>query len=294
MLMFGLLLSGVAVINHYGEPVSIELILLVIASMILGRIDKRLTCLAYVIAIIYLIDTGLVLLKLKENYFTLPYEKLIVLVGVLHMIEGAMAYFYGAKDNLCVINYKGNQIAGGYRAYRKWYIPLFLFTINGYYVPLLCVLVYGDETYTMVPELKSRKSGKYILIYGCLILMVGIAVVLHQVSLPIGIMLMPIAHELLFAMNHFLEQAPYIYAVPIKGVRVIEVMKEQVQRTKIERGDIILKINGENVEDEETYYKQLGEQRLVMILEDLKGNKKILHFEHREYEELGVIVLPNE
>ena len=294
MLMFGLLLSGVAVINHYGEPVSIELILLVIASMILGRIDKRLTCLAYVIAIIYLIDTGLVLLKLKENYFTLPYEKLIVLVGVLHMIEGAMAYFYGAKDNLCVINYKGNQIAGGYRAYRKWYIPLFLFTINGYYVPLLCVLVYGDETYTMVPELKSRKSGKYILIYGCLILMVGIAVVLHQVSLPIGIMLMPIAHELLFAMNHFLEQAPYIYAVPIKGVRVIEVMKEQVQRTKIERGDIILKINGENVEDEETYYKQLGEQRLVMILEDLKGNKKILHFEQSEYEELRVIVLPNE
>ena len=294
MLMFGLLLSGVAVINHYGEPVSIELILLVIASMILGRIDKRLTCLAYVKPNIYQVDTGLVLLKLKENYFTLPYEKLIVLVGILHMIEGIMAYFYGAKDNICVINYKGNQIAGGYRAYRKWYIPLLLFTINGYYVPLLCVLVYGDETYTMVPELKSRKSGKYIFVYGCLILMVGIAVVLHQVSLPIGIMLMPIAHELLFAMNHFLEQAPYIYAVPTKGVRVIEVMKEQVQRTKIERGDIILKINGKNIEDEETYYKQLGEQRLVMILEDLKGNKKILHFEQREYEELGVIVLPNE
>ena len=294
MLMLGLLLSGVAVINNYGEPVSIELILLVIASMILGRIDKRLTCLAYVITIIYLVDTGLVLLKLKENYFTLPYEKLIVLVGVLHMIEGIMTYFYGAKDNLCVINYKGNQIAGGYQAYRKWYIPLFLFTIKGYYVPLLCVLVYGDETYTMVPELKSRKSGKYIFIYGCLILIVGIAVVLNKVPLPIGIMLMPIAHEMLFAINHFLEQAPCIYTLPIKGVRVIEIIKEQAQRTKIERGDIILRINGKKIKDEETYYRQLEDQRLVMILEDLKGNKKILHFEQREYEELGVIILPNQ
>ncbi len=294
MFMFGLLLSGIVVFNNYGQPVSIELILLVLASMILGRIDKRLTCLSYVIATIYLVDTGLILLKLKENYFTLPYEKLIVLVGVLHMIEGIMTYFYGAKGNQCVINYKGNQIAGGYQAYRKWYIPLFLFTINGYYVPLLCVLVYGDETYTMMPELKSRKNGKYIFIYGCHIFLIGIAVVLHQVSLPIGIMLMSIAHEMLFAMNYFLEQAPCIYTLPRKGVRVIEIIKEQVQRNKIERGDIILKINGKNIEDEETYYKQLGEQRLVIILEDLKGNKKILHFEQREYEELGVIILPNE
>ena len=111
-----------------------------------------------------------------------------------------MAYFYGAKDNLCVVNYKRNHITGGYQAYRRWYIPLFLFTIQGIYVPLICVLVYADETYTMNPEVKARRSGKYIFIYGCIILLVGILVTLKKVPLPLGIIMMPIAHELLFAM----------------------------------------------------------------------------------------------
>ena len=131
MILVGILLSAGIIGRGYGEPVSIELILLVLGSMVLGALDPKFTCLAYVTAIIYLIDAGLVLLKIKGTYFTLPYEKLILLVGALHIIEGVMAYFYGAKDNLCVVNYKRNQITGGYQAYRRWYIPLFLFTIHG-------------------------------------------------------------------------------------------------------------------------------------------------------------------
>ena len=290
----GILLSIGITLSNYGEPVSWELAILVLMSLILGVIDKKLTCLAYTTALVYLMDIILVGFKIKAVYFTLPYEKLILLVGVLHMLEGLLTYLYGAKDNQCIINYKRNQITGGYETYRKWYIPLFLFTIKGFYVPLLCVLVYADETYTMKPEAKARKSGKCILLYGTIILMIGLLVYLKKVPLILGIIMMPIAHELLLAINDFMERGPYMYSLPRKGVRIIEINKEQKQTNKIKRGDVILKVNGADIISEEDYYKQLLEKRLVMMIKDLEGNKKILSFDKEEYEKLEVIILPKE
>ncbi len=290
----GILLSAGIILKNYGEPVSWELVILLLMSLILGFIDKKLTCLAYVTALVYLMDTILVGFKLKAMYFTLPYEKLILIVGALHMLEGLLTYLFGARENQCIINYKRNQITGGYQAYRKWYIPLFLFTIKGFYVPLLCVLVYADETYTMKPEAKAKKSGKCIWMYGSIILLIGLLVCLRKVPLVLGMIMMPIAHELLFVINDFMERGPYMYSLPKKGVRVIEINKEQKQRNNIKRGDVILKVNGKNIIGEEEYYKQLLEKRLVMMIEDLEGNKKILSFDKEEYEKLEIIILPRE
>ena len=57
---------------------------------------------------------------------------------------------------------------------------------------------------------------------------------------------------------------------------------------------MILKVNGKNIIGEEEYYKQLLEKRLVMMIEDLDGNKKILSFDKEEYEKLEIIILPRE
>ena len=290
----GILLSAGIILKNYGEPVSWELVILLLMSLILGFIDKKLTCLAYVTALVYLMDTILVGFKLKAMYFTLPYEKLILIVGALHMLEGLLTYLFGARENQCIINYKRNQITGGYQAYRKWYIPLFLFTIKGVYVPLLCVLIYTDETYTMKPEVKAKKSGQCIGVYGSIILLVGLLVCFRKMPLVLAMMIMPMAHELLFVINDWMERGPYMYSLPKKGVRVIEINKEQKQRNPIKRGDVILKVNGKDILDEETYEKQLLEKRIVMMLEDLEGNKKILSFDKEEYEKLEIIILPRE
>lgn len=290
----GILLSAGIIFKNYGEPVSWELVILLLMSLILGFIDKKLTCLAYVTALVYLMDTILVGFKLKAMYFTLPYEKLILIVGALHMLEGLLTYLFGARENQCIINYKRNQITGGYQAYRKWYIPLFLFTIKGVYVPLLCVLIYTDETYTMKPEVKAKKSGQCIGVYGSIILLVGLLVCFRKMPLVLAMMIMPMAHELLFVINDWMERGPYMYSLPKKGVRVIEINKEQKQRNPIKRGDVILKVNGKDILDEETYEKQLLEKRIVMMLEDLEGNKKILSFDKEEYEKLEIIILPRE
>ena len=292
--IIGILLSAGIILKGYGEPVSWELIILVLMSFIVGYINKKFTCLAYVTSLVYLIDILLVTLKIKEAYFTLPYEKLILLVGVLHIIEGLLTYLYGSKQNRCIVSYKRNQITGGYEAYRKWYIPLFLFTIKGFYVPLLCVVVYADETYTMKPEEKARKSGLCILGYGSFILLISIFISISKWPLIVGIILMPVAHEILFVINDFMEKGTYIYNLPVKGVRVIEINNEQKQKNKIKRGDIILKINGKDILDEEMYYHQVLEERLVMILQDMKGNIKILNFDKQAYERLQVVILPTE
>lgn len=263
-------------------------------SFILGYINKKWTCLAYGITCVYFIDFLLMMFKAREEHFNLPYEKLILLVGVLHIVEGLLTYLYGSKQNRCIVSYKRNQITGGYEAYRKWYIPLFLFTIKGFYIPLLCVIAYGDETYTMKPEEKARKSGKCILSYGLFILLIGILISLAKLPLLVGIIVMPVTHEILFVINHLMEKGNCIYNLPARGVRVIEINHEQRHQNKIKRGDIILKINGKNIIDEDIYYQQLLEKWLVIMLQDMQGNIKILNFDQREYEKLEVIILPTQ
>ncbi len=294
VVLISTLLSAGVIVFDLGEEVTFELIFLVIGSIILGKINVRLTCLAYVASSVYIIDLLITLLGIKGSEFNLPYEKLILLVGIMHIIEGFMAYFYGAIDNVCVLNYKDKQIIGGYRAYRKWYIPLFLFEINGIYLPLICIMAYCDETYTMMPSRKSHINGTSVLIYGVVVACIGFLTIIGILATSIAMLIMPIAHEVLFMIDEHLEKEPYIYDFPKKGVRVIEVSGNQDSVNKIQRGDIILKVNGKQIVDEDSYYKEIDSVRMVMTLKDLDGNKKILHFDKVDYDKLEVIILPKE
>ena len=294
MVLISILLGLGVIYFDLGTEVTFELIFLVIGSFILGKINVRLTCLAYVVSLVYFTDLIITLLGIKKEPFSLPYEKLIVLVGVMHMVEGFMVYLYGAIDNVCIVNYKDEKIIGGYRTYRKWYIPLFLFKLNGIYLPLICIMAYCDETYTNIPVQKSKRNGVAVFIFGVIITYMGLVVLGGRMIVMLAMAIMPLAHELLFMIDEYLEKEPYIYDLPKKGIRVLEVSKEQHSVTKIERGDIILKINGKLLTDEDSYYKAIKEARLVMILKDLGGNKKILHFDRKDYEQLDIVILPKE
>ena len=293
MALISSLLSLPVMIFDIGAEVTFELIFLVIASFGLSKINVRLTCLSYVVSFVYLVDLVITLLGIKNFYFDLPYEKLILLTGTMHVIEGVMAYFYGYVDNTCVVNYKDNQILGGYKSYRRWYIPLFLFKVKGIYLPLLCVMAYCDETYTMIPKKKTHRNAIMVAIYGLVVIYMGILVLSQRMLIVIAMTIMPLAHELLFIIDEYLEKEPYMYSIPKKGVRIIEVSSKQESVNKIERGDIMLRVNGKNILNEDSYYRAIDDKKLVMILRDISGNKKILYFDKKSYEELEVVILPS-
>ena len=158
----------------------------------------------------------------------------------------------------------------------------------------MCIMAYCDETYTMIPTQKSHRNGIAVLIYGAIVTYIGLLTIKGKMELVLGMSMMPLAHELLFMIDNYLEKEPYIYNFPKKGVRVLEVSPNQTYVNRIERGDIVLKINGKDVLDEDSYYKAIEDKNLIIILKDLYGNRKILHFNKREYEKLEVIILPKE
>ena len=292
MIIISILLSLVVVIFDLGAEITFDLIFLVIGSFIMGQINIRFTCLAYVVSALYLLDLVITLLGIKQDYLNLPYEKLILLVGITHVVEGIMAYLYGDIDNASIVNYKEEQIIGGYKTYRRWYIPLFLFKLGGVYLPIICVMGYCDETYTTNPSVKTQRNGITILIYGLIMIYVGMMVLNNKVPIVVAMIIMPLAHELQFVVSDYLERKPYMYSIPSKGVRIMEVSRQQETINKIERGDIVLKVNGKEIQDEESYYKAIDDNKLIMILKDLAGNKKILYFDKSTYEKLEIIILP--
>ncbi|MDF2593977.1 MAG: hypothetical protein K0R69_318 [Clostridia bacterium] len=139
------------------------------------------------------------------SLISLPYENLIILIGILHMTEGVLIILDAKKNNECAITYKGNKLVGGYQTYKKWFIPLFFFSIRDIYLPILVIMAYADETFTMSPIKKAVAMGKYIFFYGMLISLLGYFTFKQSLSLILVMICMPLLHETLFIINKRLE-----------------------------------------------------------------------------------------
>lgn len=242
------------------------------------QIDGRLTCLTYVVACIYTIDYLLVMLGWKSAFFELSYGRLIYLVGGLHFMEGILTLFFGDKKTQAVVKYRGKEIAGGYRAYGKWLIPLLFFSFRGIYVPIVAAIVYFNETFVMSPKEKSKKMGLLIGSFGLLILAIGFLVEKGLLALTTGIWLMPIFHELLFWIDNTLEKGPLKYTYPALGIRVIDILGNNA--LDIRRGDIIIALNQKVLMEESSYYDELHQG-----IKASGGNEKIMIKIKREVEE---------
>lgn len=245
-------------------------------SIILSKIKPKYACLAYVISLIYIIDWLLQEAGLTQETL-LPYDKLIFLTGILHATEGFLTGQYGSRD-FKEITYNKKKIAGGYHLYRKWYVPLLFFSIEGVYIPIFTLVTYSDETYTMPPKEKSRKMGLVIKLYGCILLVLAFLIHLDYCEVDIGILFMFLLHELMFAINEQFEKNGSMNKVPEQGIRIIETSQNPNFHNPFSRGDSIEKINEVPINTIEDYRKVIenGEDRYIVVLRTLEGDKKTI------------------
>lgn len=255
--------------------------------------DVKLTCLAYVLAIIYVIDEILVLSGLKSEYFRLAYVEMICLVGILHAIEGILIFSFGGNQNVAIITYKGKKVAGGYQSYGRWFIPLLLFSINGLYVPIVAMLVYLNESFVLSSKAKARYMGIWIFIYGLGIIMLGYFTKKGNLPLLLTMLTMPLLHEILFAIDYHIEQGDYLYPYPNQGIRVMD-FKNIIQKDRghIEKGDIILKINNTRINSEETYDRAIVKDKMNMVVQKVNGEILQVSYTYEELEGMKLIFLP--
>lgn len=289
------LLSTIVVLAGIKIYIGWAYILVLIVSIMMNQIDGKFTCMAYVMAMIFIIDEVLVLSVIKSNYFNIAYVEMILMVGGLHCIEGILTFSYGGYRHSAIMTYRGRKVAGGYQAYGKWFIPLLLFSVNGIYVPVLAVVVYLNESFVLTPKAKARIMGIWIFLYGVAVLVMGYLTSLGDLPLRLSMMSMPILHEILFAIDAHIEQGELLYPYPKQGIRVMDFRGAVPSRTKkmaIEKGDIVLKINENCVSTEEEYREGLTKGNMRLVLRKLSGALTEVQYTYEELEALELVFLP--
>lgn len=277
-----------------GIPFSWELLLLIPVSIAGGLISHKFTCLAYSIPFIYVLDVLIRGFNLRQEP-VLPYASLMILVGVLHTVEGLLTALYGGYQTKCVVNYKEDKIAGGYQAYKRWYIPLLFFVIQGIYIPILAVLIYTDETFTMDPKRKAKSMGLAIGIYGIIVITMGYLAKALYMPLTLGILFMVVFHEVLFVINRGIEAKKLCYNKPKQGVRIIEVTKNEAICSPFKRGDIILSINENRINTSEAYEKLIEEEKSYHIkIRDMEKEERVIVCDKAMLLKYELILLPEE
>lgn len=290
-----LLINGWIVLRGIHLPLDWTYLLILSLSILMSQIDSKLTCMAYVIPTIFIIDETLVLSGLKTHYFNLAYQEIIILVGVLHCVEGILTLSCGGKRHTAIMTYRGKKAAGGYQAYGKWFIPLLLFSVQGIYIPLIVVVVYLNESFVLSPRSKARVMGGWILIYGLSIVGLGYLTYLGKLPLLFSMLSMTILHELLFSIDTHMEQGELLYPYPRQGIRVME-LQEKILRGKgkirIEKGDVILKVNGILVSTEEAYHEAIGEGGIILTVKKISGALVQLEYTKEELKSMALVFLP--
>ena len=240
----------------------------------------------------YILDWLARYLGLTTNAL-LPYDKLILLTGILHAIEGFLITQYGERDYK-IANYNKIKIAGGYQLYRKWYVPLLFFSVKGIYIPILMIMTYGDETYVMKPKEKVNIMGFITKLYGCLIMIIGIAIRLGYLSTTVGILFMCLFHELMFGINEQIEKHDPVHIPPAQGIRIVATSESTDFNNPFSRGDIIESINDKQINDITDYQEAIStaEEPLYIKICTLEGEPKTVQCDISLLKKVDNIFLP--
>lgn len=223
--------------------VPMDFIYIFIVTILLSFIDTRFVCFAYGGSIV-------VLCSLIFGFPKVDAHDLMLLVAVLHMVEALLIILNG--DHQREIRYftlDYNHV-GGYTFSRIWPLPLVLFIGDTMIKPitLIALLNYGDFTVSNYPKKKTMKSGIVLFLYGLILLIIT----KYRINPYLAPIVAITGHEFIVHVNKYREKRRLpLFTNPIEGLRVLEVKHGSIaKKMGISKGDIILKINEIQVNDE--------------------------------------------
>lgn len=306
--------------------------ILFIVSLLLMFYKPRFFCFSYSAAIL-----GIVAIVLNYIYssmgiavpLNINVTSLITFVGVLHIVEGILVSFDGAKGAIPVFTNKDGRILGGFALKRHWAIPIALIILikgvvdtgtveianpswwpliqSGSFkkimetavislVPFYGVVGYSSITFASDKKEKARNSGVGILVYGLCMVLVGQLGNFGIVLQVIGLILMPLAHEFMLRVQNKVEQSKEpMFISDDEGVSVLDVSPGSPAYTAgVKSGDKILAINEEEVINELHAYKLIKESYVSVDikLKNRKGSIKNILINQVENKRFGVILVP--
>lgn len=291
-LIGGLVASSIILVLRIALDYQVMLIIWTL-SLFLSLFNQRYLCLSYSVGIVSLFS-------LIFGYPKVDVPSLIVIVGILHLIESILILIDGTRDTIPVyIEHQRFTPAGAYIMNKMWPIPLVtLLTTGKIAFPIVAVLIYEDEAITQIPLRRAKESSFWSAFYGLVILILAIASYGIQWLAYIAAFVTLFLRELLFILNRRGQRTGKpAFVAPWRGIRVLDALPESIgERMGIRQGDIILNVNGRQVNSETMLREILEDGPSLIWMDVLRDENELVELEYKDYEEgindLGIILVP--
>lgn len=312
-----LLLVGVSVLE-------VGLNYLWIVALILMFVQQRFLCFAYAGGVVAISN-------LLVGFPVVSIPHVMGLVAILHLVEALLIYLTGPLYPIPMyVKTKRGQVVGGYNLQKFWPLPLValvawylpnqeviqeavkmpewwpllktqLATGQGelmyMMMPVVAALGYGDIALSELPREKTSRSALELAGYSGVLLTLAILASHYPVLVVLPALFGPLGHELLILLGQQREMKKEpIFVPPLHGIMVLHVLrKSPLRKLGLKDGDIILKINGQELNEEYELHSLLLEAGEILEIEYLSGKGQKWHqgVVKREFgQPLGFIPVP--
>jgi len=254
---------------------------------------------------------------------------LLAMVSILQMVQSLLIYFNRKSDLVPIFINHNDEITGAFLIRRFWMIPIVFFTYvlqnagvssdfpanwtmlsgsgplkDGMYALgldcLVAVLCYSDIAITKHPEKKCAQSAALLFTYSAILLLISVFALRISWFGYIGVVFCVLAHEGIHFYSIFTEKRGQpLYNAVRRGLRVMDVLPQShAQLMGMQRGDIILSINNNDIQTDEGAAEALREFPTFTWIRVSGWDGKERTIEYRcfpgGYNSLGIITVPRE
>ncbi|QCT04523.1 cell division topological determinant [Paenibacillus algicola] len=300
------------------------------ASLLLMLFRVRFLCFAYAAGLLGIVQSVLGwfpgwqpdgwLGSVHTALLNLNVPSLLALAAVLHLAEAGLVMLQGGRfASPLFLEGKRGKLVGGYQMQSFWPLPLFLLVpsaggpmlpwtpffggddwMSGAGIAALPVLIgFGEMTQSMLPKQKAVISGKRLVIYSSIVLMLSLLADWWPPLMLAAALAAPLLHEGLAWYSRYEEQqrSP-LFVHPPKGLKVLAVLPgSPAEELGILAGETILKVNGTLVRSKEQLHAALRQNAAFCKLEvqNYEGESKFMQraMYAGEHHQLGVILSPD-
>lgn len=328
-----LILSYLGVVFNNEDTVAIVFAL----SIILMLLRSRFVCFSYSAGALAFISVIYQILKKHTNYdlsvygfLNIDIEMLVLLVAVMHIVEGILVMVDGDRGAIPIFTKKDNRVIGGFALKRYWAVPIAVMFIlsksavtgggidittpsfwpiikSSYLInpatavigmlPFFGMIGHSSITFTKTKRYKAVNSGLYILTYGVLLLLIAQLARFGLAMQLLAAIFMPVAHEVMLKAQIYLEiNGKPKYENRDVGLVVLEVKPmSPAYEMGVKSGDVIVEINDEEIITEQDMINSLKSitNFIWLKVENSKGeNVRLEYNKMNRGKALGIIFVP--
>lgn len=327
-LVIGLILSILTLVSGLVIPMAAILIMTAVTLLATLTMIRRLISPVYTIGLTFFILFFLFGKDIQLPFFQDAFDQLnqsvyptlVILIGLLLIAEGVLIVKNGSKNTSPQLEVsKRGQPIGIYVSQRIWLIPMFVLVPGGelpvpfdwypvfsigevYLSPIVLPFLIGfkQKVHGTLPEHAINAHGKQVGALGVIITIMAVSSYWFPLLAIITAILAILGREFLhYTQKSLDEKQPFYFSKSKLGVQILGVIPESpADKMGLVKGEIISKINGVVVREEEELYRALQKNRAHCKLEVIGINEQMRFVQRALFEgehyELGILFVEDQ